>query len=240
MAILKLTDKATRDALEHPLLRTKSQIGRGAFCIVLDNGSSVLKLTCDKFQYAFYSHESRPQDEFFPKLVNDFGIVGGTEDRPLFLVEMEKLQPIQKKALAPSGAWEQRKNLLSVAAEHRRKIWMKFDDMDSEAEILTACLRGATDYDRIDNALGRAASLLADFCETFACSPDLHRSNFMLRGLQLVFNDTVKDQHTIYRRSLLRLMPVHAVDAYLERKGEQARVELAQAPNSRPLALKLQ
>jgi hypothetical protein len=218
MAILKLTDKGTKDALEHPLIRTKTRIGRGAFCIVFDNDSSVYKLTCDKFQYAFYSHESRPSNDFFPKLINDYGIVGGVKNHSLFLVEMEKLQPMERKALTPPNAWMQRKNLLRAANEHRRKTWMQFDCSDSEAKLLTGCLRGVSEYDYIDDELGNAASLLANFCETFSCSPDLHRSNFMLRGSQLVFNDTVKDQHTIYRRSLLRLMPLEAVDVYLRNR----------------------
>lgn len=48
MALLKLTDPATKIALNHPLLRAKARISRGAFCAVYDNGASVLELTCDE------------------------------------------------------------------------------------------------------------------------------------------------------------------------------------------------
>lgn len=230
MAILKLTDVTTRHALRHPLIRDRVRIGRGAFCIVFNNENSVFKLTCDPFQYQFYTHRDRPQSEYFPTLIYDFGVVGGTEQAPLYLVEMEKLCAFGGKQTSPPGAWQQRQNLLKVAHSHRQKVWMKFDGADAESQILIACLRGLGEYEEIDDGLQVAASRLADFCQRVSCSPDLHRSNFMLRGSQLVFNDAVKDQHTIYRRNLLRLMPPEAADAYMETRMRTIGLATAQHP----------
>jgi len=111
---LKLTHATSKLALQNPLLKGKNRIGRGAFCVVFDNGSTVLKLTRDQFQYAFYTNSDRPTGVFFPTLTSDFGIVGGTDKYPLYLVEMEKLSVFGRKSKAPLGAWERRQDLIST------------------------------------------------------------------------------------------------------------------------------
>jgi hypothetical protein len=220
MAILKLTDKATKIALDHPLLKAKARIGRGAFCAVYDNGASVLKLTCDEYQYAFYTHADRPIGSYFPTLLADLGCVGGTREKPLYLVEMERLQPIRFKAKTAADAWNQRKNLVAAVNGHRQHVWNKFEGRDCDVGrlIQIACLRGAAESGQVGRELGLAANRLASFCELVVCSPDLHRSNFMLRGSQLVLNDVVKDHFAIYRNDLFKVMPKELVDPYLASK----------------------
>jgi hypothetical protein len=210
---LKLNHPSSKLALRHPLLAGKARIGRGAFCVVFDNGSTVLKLTRDQFQYALYTDADRPLGAFFPTLTSDYGNVGGTDKYPLYLVEMEKLSPFGKRSTAPLGTWEIRQSLISALERVRVEqcLWKTHSHLtDGEFESIAAMesIRGAIFKHLLpDDILGALQSLTA-FCERVGCGPDLHKSNFMLRGNQIVLNDVVKDHRIAYRLTNRHIRPI--------------------------------
>jgi hypothetical protein len=213
MAFLKLTHPTSKVVLQHPRLKGKDRIGRGAFCIVFDNGSTVLKLTRDKFQYAIYTNADRPSGVFFPTMISDFGVIGGTEKYPLYLVEMEKLSAFSRKSSAPLGTWEMRQSLISALDKVRVEqcLWRTQSHLtggEFESLATMESIRGAI-LKRVlpDEILGALQSLY-HFCERTGCGPDFHRSNFMFRGNQLVLNDVVKDHRIAYRLSNRQLRPI--------------------------------
>lgn len=184
--------------------------------MVFDAGQTVYKLTCDPFQYAYYTSDDRPSGIFFPTLIENHGQISSGMEPSLFLVEMEKLKPFGLKANTPAYAWSSRKSLLSALDTFRaRNLLSYLNEDDFDAKIKIGGLRSLSALSEFDPELGNAGNQLADFCEKHKCEPDLHRSNFMLRGNQLVFNDCVKDQYTTYRHNLYKMMPKDIADSYL-------------------------
>ncbi len=214
MPFLELTHPSSKLALQHPALMGKQRIGRGAFCVVFDNGLTVLKLTRDRFQYALYTDADRPTGIFFPTLISDYGAVGGTERYPLYLVEMEKLSAFGRKSSAPPVMWELRKDLISALNEVRREqcLWKThshLNDGEFEAFATMESIRGAIGRDLLPKVVLDTLLSLSQFCQRMGCGPDFHRSNFMLRGEQIVLNDVVKDTLIAYRLSNSQLRPVN-------------------------------
>ncbi len=213
MPFLKLSHPTSKLALKHPLLKGKDRIGRGAFCVVFDNGSTVLKLTRDQFQYALYTNADRPTGVFFPTLISDYGNVGGTDKYPLYLVEMEKLSAFGRKSTAPLSAWEIRQSLISSLDEVRveQSLWKTHSHLSGgefEALATLASIQGAIFKRLLPTEILGALRSLSEFCGRVGCGPDLHRSNFMLRGKQIVMNDVVKDHRIAYRLSNRHFRPV--------------------------------
>lgn len=214
MSFLKLTHPSSKLALLHPQLKGKKRIGRGAFCVVFDNESTVLKLTRDRFQYALYTDIGRPSGVFFPTLIADYGTIGGTDKYPLYLVEMEKLRPFHRKSSSPLAAWELRQSLISTLDKVRREqsLWKTHGHLvggEFKAFAAMESIRGAIIGRLLPDEVLNALQALNQFCERMGCSPDFHRSNFMLRGHQLVMNDVVADHRVAYRLSNQQFSPVN-------------------------------
>lgn len=185
--ILKLRDTNVRQALRHPALTGLTRLARGAFCVVYDNGDTVLKLTCDAKQYGLYADAYSPEGPYFPTLVKSYGDVGETYDGlTLYLVEMEKLQPVS------SGSSE----LRSLA---KKLIW-HIDCLNCYGSSPYKVLNGIVKDEAFPQDLRDAFDALETFVSNYSCGIDFHSENLMRRGEQLVLNDVIVD-HEALRRS---------------------------------------
>lgn len=195
MSILKMKNHGTQHALKYPLLQGKKMIGRGWSCAVFDNGETVLKLTLDAKQYAFYTEHCTPKGVMFPTLIENHGDVGSQHEHTLFLVEMEKLTPIKRKADAPA-AWDLRRKILKAYEEGRLEHCMKYDNMrpsDYHRMVSAAALHHASENESLPEDVRDAIAAVGSFVCDYASCGDFKRDNFMLRGTQLVMNDVVSD-----------------------------------------------
>jgi hypothetical protein len=159
------TERGVRSALNHPLLKDRPVIGRGAYSIILGGEVSVFKLTIDSAAYALAEQQSRWLSPALPATGGLHGIVGEIAcGVPLFLFEMESLQQLQVGSAA-------RKTCLSIV---RPIVW------DGRTSVERLRHVGALQSNR---EVGHALGLLADFLEPRwpAVVLDLHSANFMLR-----------------------------------------------------------
>lgn len=200
MGLLDLRTSEVRAALRHPRIQGLPKLGRGYFCQVFDNGNTVLKLTCDRTQHAFYTDSLRPQNKHFPRLVENYGEIGRMGDMPLYLVEMEKLNRFNHRG----KAWEQRKKLIGMAEVYRSELWWDYRNLNGlefdrrlSISILSHMARDA----RLDGAMRKCCQGVLRFIVEFNCGIDFHNGNFMVRDDTLVLNDVVADIESIYRYS---------------------------------------
>lgn len=212
MSILNLKHPGTKLALRHEVLQGKQMIGRGWFAAVFDNGDTVLKLTCDNVQYGFYTDYFRPQGEHFPKLVENYGHVGEQYEHALFLVEMEKLTPVGKKASCPE-AWVQRKTILevieSLRVKHCDDMPQKINPVDYHCRLTEIVLTAASEDDRLTPAMRSVLEQIGSYVSNYHGAMDFKPGNFMLRGDTLVFNDVIVDIETICSRNSRRQIFAH-------------------------------
>lgn len=172
---------------DHPLLRGKSEIGRGETCVVFDKGDdqAVYKVVMSSASYAFYTDPERPVGRHYPRLIADHGVIGtGLSGYPMHLIEMEKLYPIPDGSEAAALAAS-----ITTAYLKACRGWAVFaGEMGSLALFsLTRTPLGWSDDMR------EALSSLNKFTEDFQVLPDLlNRNNLMVRkDGTLVFSDPV-------------------------------------------------
>lgn len=85
---------------DHPLLRSRKEIGRGESTIVLeadtvDGQERVYKVLSSPTDYAYYTAEDRPTGRHFPIVFADHGKVGrSSRGFPFYIVEVERLYPL--------------------------------------------------------------------------------------------------------------------------------------------------
>lgn len=82
-----------------PQLRDKRLIGRGSFCAVFEGSrhDTVYKLTTDRSAWCYMTGAYRPTGTHTPVVLRDFGDVSPDEEKPVFLVEVERLVPLRSK-----------------------------------------------------------------------------------------------------------------------------------------------
>lgn len=187
---LQLRDPGVMRALRHPALKGLPRLARGAFCAVYDKGDTVLKLTCDPVSYEFAAGFARPLGDHFPQLVDDFDRVGETRaGDPLYLFEVEKLQPIRRET--------PREVKLSAGrlCESVDVTWSKYrwsarkgeNDCIASYRALQEVAADTTVPETMREALGE----LALFAGCHDAVIDFHQANVMLRGDMIVLNDVV-------------------------------------------------
>jgi hypothetical protein len=105
---LILTNKGVKQALEHTELQGKEVIGRGRYSLVFDNTNTVLKLTVDRdtIDLQRWLGNACQTLHTLPKIHRVVGQLGDCAGRPLWLMEVERLEklvagtPQRKKALS--------------------------------------------------------------------------------------------------------------------------------------------
>ncbi|MFK3740915.1 hypothetical protein [Massilia sp. TN1-12] len=193
---LQLRDAGVMRALRHPALRGLPRLARGAFCAVYDKGDTVLKLTCDPVSYEFGAGFARPLGDHFPQLVDDFDCVGETRaGDPLYLFEVEKLQPIRRNTrreikLAAGRLCE------SVDATWSKHRWsVRHSSSDSVASY--RALQELAANEAFPNTVRDALSELALFAGNHGAIVDFHQENVMLRNDTIVLNDVVVGEEAL-------------------------------------------
>lgn len=201
MSILNLKHWGTQQAMRHEALKGLPLIGRGMFCAVFDKGETVLKLTADRIQYGFYTDYTAPTGDHYPRLVENYGEVGEQHEHMLYLIEMEKLTKIGRRADCPDLAWEQRKAIISISEEWRAKHVWKHSHVKNPIHYCRvtdlAVLNAMSKDERLDESMRTVCEELAMFVSDYDAGLDLHRGNFMLRGETLVFNDVMSDIESV-------------------------------------------
>jgi hypothetical protein len=187
---LQLRDPGVMRALRHPALKGLSRLARGAFCAVYDKGNTVLKLTCDPVSYEFGAGFARPLGDHFPQLVEDFDCVGETRaGDPLYLFEVEKLQPIcrstPREVKLSAGRLCQSVDV--TWSKHRWSTRNAHDDCVASYRALQELAGDAEVPENMRGALGE----LALFAGNHEAIIDFHRDNIMLRTDVIVLNDVV-------------------------------------------------
>lgn len=157
----------------HPLLRNAPLLGRGSFCYVFQGKkkTSVLKLTTDPTHVAYLTDSDAPHGVYKPKVFANHRVIGETSaGRDLFLLEVERLQPIDDG----SANWDLADTLI---VHHFNNDWLPQSKRSARwaSEDLLCFMRELNRFTRI-----------------FECRLDLSTANFMERSnRQLVFNDPV-------------------------------------------------
>lgn len=209
MSVLKLKHPGTKHALTHPMLQGKKMIGRGWFCAVFDNGDTVLKLTMDTVQYGFYTDYFRPQGQHFPTLIENHGVIGEQYESSLFLVEMEKLTPLKRKADAPA-AWDLRRNLIELIERLRSdvcdKIPLKITPVEYNRLLTDKVLSAAAESDMLTEDMREIMGEMASYAGCYQAGLDMKRDNFMLRGDTLIFNDVLSCAESVCSHKSRRLV----------------------------------
>lgn len=188
MAVLDMRRKGARALMNHPALKDKEIIGRGSFCSVFDNGRSVLKMTTDVHQYDLYT--AGMDNPIFPKLHKSYGQIGLLGESPVYLVEMEKLEEIDRDSQAF--------NFIKKIRHDYAKVFPCHDENYTEAYCSTEALIRLSEQESFSPRLKSGLLDLADFMVGRSCTADFHHRNFMTRGSQIVFNDPVCDYLSIH------------------------------------------
>lgn len=195
---------SARLATKHPALQGLRALARGHFCRVYDNGDTVLKLTADPLSYAIYTDGHRPQGEHFPVLVRDHGEAGAwinpstKKSYPLYLVEMEKLQPISRgPAAIRKLARELCRHISSASTQARSSLdlgWGWGTTPETSHRIAVEALRLASEDEALPASIREALEQLSSFIANFkGATLDWHSKNLMRRGDTLVLNDVIAD-----------------------------------------------
>lgn len=171
--------------IDHPLLQGLTLLGRGEHSMVFaKDDERVYKLTDCPAAYAILTAEDRPTGEHYPKVFQDFGVVDHAPSGPLYLVEMERLEPLQ----AGTAAWLMATDLQQAYMQSCRSWYQLGENMAAMAfnSMLRTPLGLSADVHSALEDLHR-------FMEENQIRPDLlNRNNMMVRrDGTLVFSDPV-------------------------------------------------
>lgn len=187
--ILDMRKKGGRALRDSPLLKGLPVIGRGKFASVYDRGKTVMKLTADAHSYDFLRLKAKG-NPVFPRVVTDHGMVGEVGGIPVFLLEMEKLKPVEKESF---GARFADRFIRQYAAAYPAlgaqysNSWCSVEALCRMSELESFPLR-----------LRRGLLDLAEFMAPRGCVADFHLQNFMMRGEQVVLNDPIADHYALF------------------------------------------
>lgn len=171
--------------IDHPMLQNLPVVGRGEHSVVFaKDGERVYKLTDCPAAYAILTAPDRPRGCHYPQVFQDFGVVGRAPSGPLYLVEMERLEPLQ----AGTAAWLMATSVQQAYMESCRAWYQLGENMAAMAF-----------HSMLRTPLGLSADVhsaledLRRFMEENQIRPDLlNRNNMMVRrDGTLVFSDPV-------------------------------------------------
>ena len=188
MKVLDLRLSEVRKVRNGKHLKGLPLIGRGAFSAVYDKGDTVMKLTTDPVTYALLSDSELSRSKHFPTVIKRHGIVGKQGDVFLYLIELEKLEPIWEYCEEFDSVYGLLERFESTTTNFKieGKEWSA---ADSKKWLERECNIGG--YTR---SLKRAMAKLGMFVEKFEASLDLHAGNLMVRPgskAAVVFSDPV-------------------------------------------------
>ena len=177
---------------QHSLTKGKI-IGRGAFSVVFSHTkNSVMKITCDSGGYYSLSDGVIAlEGEHFPKLIKNYGDIGGPKDDYIYMMEIERLAPLSKASKATRKDAEM---LVALFRESRQyNAGCKYP------------LAGGTCWEVLKNITVELEkyredlTTLYDFVINFNVIMDVTMQNLMVRNAgkdneTLIFNDLVVDK----------------------------------------------
>lgn len=198
MALLKLTDWATKRVLKNHNLTPDRRLGRGEFCVVYEDGpDAVWKLTADNIQYESVLHYL--EGTHYPALLGGPGYVGEQHnDVALYLFRAERLRSTKFADAATrklarqlvkgvSTHWNSPKCRASVEGLQTRqqrtqaRTGMTLELLQEDVALPQSLREAFTDLHRMVLDYGSLAL-------------DLHGANLMVRGNdELVLNDIIVD-----------------------------------------------
>jgi hypothetical protein len=172
---------------EHPLLAGKREIGRGEYSIVLESGDDdrVYKVISSPADLFLFTAEDRPSGIHFPIVYANHGMIGRAKSGyPFYLLEMERLYPLQEN----SPAAELATRLIEV-------YWLacqQWSQLGSNMGRIALYHMTVTPV-AVNESLQQALKALSDFVEEYQVLPDiLNANNLMMRkDGTLVFSDPV-------------------------------------------------
>lgn len=209
VSVLLLTDRGTKAALKLPELEGLPRIGRGKFSVVFDKGDTVMRLTTDRTAYELNCRNYTGDNVHFPKLIEDYGIVGDQldDERALFLFETEKLLPLRGNLTARRQCKVVQRMRQDGYDQFARDIGESTLTLEHMADQLEA------EHETFANFPKPFTSLPVTMIETFSNMArfatdyehpmlDFHDGNFMVRpGCgTLVFNDPFADVDALTAR----------------------------------------
>lgn len=172
--------------IDHPLLDGLAVVGRGEHSVVFAKGDDrVYKLTDCPAAHAILTAPDRPVGKHYPKVFHDFGVVAKSADGlPLYLVEMERLEPL----VAGTAAWLVASDLQKTYMQACRTWYQLGENMAAMAVSSLARTPLGLTADLHD-----ALQDLCRFIEENQIRPDLLNSNNMMvrKDGTLVFSDPV-------------------------------------------------
>ena len=171
----------------HPLLDGRREIGRGEYSIVLDQDDPerVYKIVSSPADYFLYTAPDRPRGAHFPVVHADHGIIGrASTGYPFYLLEMERLYPLQDNSPAASLATRVMDVYWNACLQ-----WSRLGTSMGRIALYHMAARPL----EVEDSLQQALKALSDFVEEYQVLPDiLNASNLMMRkDGTLVFSDPV-------------------------------------------------
>lgn len=187
---LILTSKGVRQALEHSDLRGKEVIGRGRYSLVFDNTNTVLKLTVDRdaIDLQRWLDNACQTLHTLPKIHRVVGQLGDYAGRPLWLLEVERLDKLV------AGTPQRKQALRLKRLQHSLNGKAIAESYHRVAEL--TC-RHMSVSDEVDEQWSNTFRLLADYAtgkHHLGC--DFHPANFLTRPAtgELVLNDPFENR----------------------------------------------
>jgi hypothetical protein len=204
MALINLNDYSTKAVLRQFNLTPQRRIGRGATCVVYDDGpGEVFKLTVDAVQRE--SVRDYLGGVHFPKMVKDIGHVGtqGRGKRELYLFKAERLRPTRD---ADAATRKLARQVLATVDE----FWADPDATralharGSLAQTRSACASVVLDRlvdckrlpESIRDAFQDIQRMVWDYHDLVI---DFRGANLMVRGTdELVLNDVIANGELLF------------------------------------------
>lgn len=190
---LRLDDYGVKAAMRHDILLSKKPIARGAFSAIFDGTrkNTVLKMTVDNFGYYMLNDWAcGVKHSMFPRVVGNHGEIGTiksfTDDHPIYLFEMERLEKIQNASLAKRTA----RSIMNALNRAEKTVPQSM----RYGEMRTYMILNAASYDvSLSRMVRNALTQLADFSANMPGGTlDMHIGNFMQRkNGELVITDPI-------------------------------------------------
>lgn len=171
----------------HPLLRGRTELGRGEYSIVLDcqDGERVYKVVSSPADHFFLTASDRPQGRHFPTVHADHGVIGRAGSGfPFHLVEVERLWPLEAGCPAARLA-----DALTAAYWKGCERWSRLGSDMGRVALYHLTQRPG----ELPASLVEALVSLSDFVEAYQIQPDILAANnlMMRKDGCLVFSDPV-------------------------------------------------
>lgn len=174
-----------------PVLQDKTEIGQGCYSAVFDNNGTVLKLTCDTVYKDFLcAHTGTPG---VPKLIKYHG-EAVVENELVYLLEVEKLSRLDKW---DHEAMMLESEALSRALNYRIAAYELAENPTLGNAAFAKAIGDVIASRMFSTPVMWALSAISKFVTNYGTDTvlDLHPSNFMTNGKNLVISDPLIPVH---------------------------------------------